>query len=279
MRYPNGQPIRLTTTIKDLTGALVDAGALSLTVQNPDLTTTVFSTPIHDSTGTYHQDVPASSLTQNGHYLYVWASTGAGAGISRGDFDVFDPLEPSVLPLSDAKDALNILQTTTTYDNEVQSYLDTIEAGLETIIGGPIVNRTIANERVRQTYTNPVLVLRQRVVQSVTSIVDEWSGATLDLSSIVVDQVTNMVSRKGNLPFLFRGPWCLVSYVAGQGTAVAPAFNAAAKIILAHLWSTQRGPGLAPVPNMDVTYLPGMSYGIPNRALELLRPYSLEVYV
>ena len=33
MRYPRGQPVRLSTTVRDVTGALVDAGALTLTVK------------------------------------------------------------------------------------------------------------------------------------------------------------------------------------------------------------------------------------------------------
>ena len=34
-----------------------------------------------------------------GHYQYTWTSTGTGAGVSFGDFDVFDPFEPALLPL------------------------------------------------------------------------------------------------------------------------------------------------------------------------------------
>lgn len=279
MRYPNGQPIRISDTVEDLTGTLVNATTITLTVQKPDGTQQIYSSPTNDSTGKYHQDIPAADLAQNGHYLFVWTKTGTGAGVSTGEFEVYDPFEPVVLSLQDAKDALNIAQTTTTYDSEIHVYLDTVNTAMETIVGGPIVNRTVTNERVRQTYYNPRLVLRQRIVQSVTSIVDEWTGAAMDTSQVVVDQVSNVISRKGELPFLFRGPWCLVTYVAGQGTSVPPAFNAAARIIMQHLWSTQRGPGLAPVPNMESTFLPGMSYAIPNRALEIMRPYALEVYV
>ena len=278
-RYANGQPIRLSTTVKDLTGTLVDAGTLALVVQKPDATKQTYSSPTHDSTGLYHQDLPVTDLVQNGNYIYVWTSTGTGAGVSRGDFDVFDPFEPAVLPLQDAKKAANIDPAVTTYDDELQSYIDTIEADLERLIGGPIVTRTITNERVRQTYTNPALVLRYRIVQSVTSIVDEWSGASLSTTDIVIDQPSSIVRRKGNLPFLFRGPWCLVTYTAGQGTIVPAAFNTAGRIIIQHLWETQRGPGQAPVPNMEETFLPGMSFAIPNRALEVLSPYLLEAYV
>ena len=64
--------------------------------------------------GLYHVDVPAVDLTQLGHYQYAWVSTGTGAGVAPGDFDVYDPYEVAVLSLQDAKDALNIPQATTT---------------------------------------------------------------------------------------------------------------------------------------------------------------------
>jgi hypothetical protein len=279
-RYANGQPIYLTTTVKDRTGTLVDAGALSLTVQKPDLTQQTYSSPTHDSTGTYHQDIPAADLSQNGHYQYVWTSTGTGAGISRGEFDVFDPFEVSLISLQDAKDALNISQTDTTSDTEIMVYLSTIESNLEMISGGPIVTRTVSNEMVQVQHDYRYLILRQRPVQAVTSIVNVYSAAAISLADVVVEPNSGIVSRKLGLPFLtLFTPWFYVTYTAGWGTAVPAAFNAAARIILQHLWSTQRGPGQSPIPRMDETFLPGMAFAIPNRAAELLRPYTQEAYV
>ena len=86
-RYPVGQPVRLSATVKDVTGALVNAGALTLTVQKPDASTQAYASPTNDSTGTYHQDVPTADLTSVGHYQYKWVSTGTGAGVSYGSFD------------------------------------------------------------------------------------------------------------------------------------------------------------------------------------------------
>src|SRR5882762_11179827 len=122
-RYPLGQPVRVSTTIKDLTGSPVDAGALKLTVKKPDATTQDYLTPTHDGaagSGTYHQDIPAADATQLGHYAYVWTATGAGAGVSGpAAFDIIDPFEVTVLSLQDAKDALNIQQTIVTNDAEI----------------------------------------------------------------------------------------------------------------------------------------------------------------
>ena len=270
--------MRLSTTVRDLNGNLVDAGGLTLLVAKPDATQQTYSTPTHDSTGTYHQDVPATDLSQNGHYQYKWVSVGTGAGVSWGELDVFDPLEPSIITLQDAKSAVNINPSTTVYDVELQVYVDTVTASLATITGGPAYNQTVS-EYVTVSGDLRKIVLRQRPVVSVTSITDVATGLVMPIADIDVDLVSGIVRRKLDLAFWSRGVRYQVVYVAGWGTAIPPAFNAAARIILSHLWETERGPGQAPVPNIESTFLPGMSYAIPNRALELLRPYAQEVYV
>src|SRR5215470_9337443 len=152
-RYPLGQPIRLPTTVRQANadgtpGSLIDAGALTLLVKIGQAdgtwaTTGTYSSPAHDSTGTYHQDIPVTDLVAVGHYQYTWTATGNGAGVSFGDFDVFDPFEQAVLPLQDAKDMLNIPQATTTYDAEIAGFVATIEASMEAMTGGPLINRSV----------------------------------------------------------------------------------------------------------------------------------------
>ena len=104
-RYPLGQPCRVSTTVKDVTGTLVDAGALTLLVKTAAAdgtwtTTGTYASPAHDGTGLYHQDIPVTDLATAGHYQYTWTCTGTGAGVSFGEFDVFDPFETSILPLA-----------------------------------------------------------------------------------------------------------------------------------------------------------------------------------
>src|SRR5262249_21901042 len=59
-RYPLGQPVRLSTTVKDLTGALTNPTTLTLTVKRPDASTQAYSSPTNDGTGLYHQDLQTS---------------------------------------------------------------------------------------------------------------------------------------------------------------------------------------------------------------------------
>ena len=76
-----------------------------------------------------------------------------------------------------------------------------------------------------------------------------------------------------------------VVYVAGWGVSVPAAFGSFARIVLAHLWTTQRGPAALPMGGGDMVQVPGFSYAIPNRAAELLNgsqggvPFLSEAYV
>ena len=293
-RYPLGQPCRLSTTVRDVTGTLVNAGALTLLVKVAAVdgtmaTTGTYNSPVNDSTGTYHQDIPTTDLTVTGHYQYTWTSTGTGAGVSFGDFDVFDPFEIAVLPLADAKDHLNIPQSNTASDAEIQSWIATIESALERFTGGPLVNRSIT-ERAEMMSNQTVILVRQRPLVSVTQILSA-GGGVIDISGgLDIDTNAGTVRRVLGLPFY--GPFFTwlpqvsITYVAGWGTAVQPAFSSAARIILAHLWESQRGPASLPgLGGGDMVTMPGFGFAIPNMAAELLDgsfnglPFANEAFV
>jgi len=269
--------VRASTTIRDLTGTLVNAGTLTLVLQKPDGTQQSYASPVNDSTGTYHQDLLASDLTQNGHYQFAWTSTGAGAGVSVGEFDVFDPFEVAVLPLQDAKDALNIPQATTGSDTEIAAYVATIQSCLERYTGGPLVNKTVT-ERSEMQASQTVIPVRQRPLVSVTQITGA-AGGVIDISAgLDLDVNAGLIRRQLGLPFY--GPFwtwlpqVTVTYVAGWGTSVPAAFGTAARIILQNLWETQHGPSVRPSiggsqPG-DMVTVPGFGFAIPNQAAELL---------
>jgi hypothetical protein len=294
-RYPNGQPVRLSFTVRDVTGALVNPGAAALVVKiaaadGTSTTTGTYSSLTNDGVGLLHQDVPVTDLAANGHYQYALTTTGTGAGVSFGDFDVFDPFETAVLPLQDAKDQLNTAQSIITSDAELQSYIATIETSLEGFTGGPLVNRTITAERQEMTSNQTVISVRQRPLVSVTSITSA-SGGAIDISGgLDLDANAGTIRRKLGLPFygpFFQWlPQVNVTYVAGWGTTVPAAFNLFARIVLQNLWDTQHGPSARPsMGGQDLVTIPGFAFAIPNRAAELLNgtlngmPLRLEAYV
>jgi hypothetical protein len=259
-------------------------------VDGTTTTTGTYSAPAHDSTGTYHQDIPTADLAGLGHYQYTWTATGTGAGVSFGDFDVFDPFEPALLPLQDAKDMLNIPQATTTSDAEIQSYIATIETSLEAMTGGPVIDRPVV-ERAELVDGYTAILVRQRPLVSVTKITSVASGTDLDISA-GLDIDTNAGTIRKKLAWPFYGqfyvwlPAMTVTYVAGWGVQAPAAFNTAARIILSHLWETQHGPTARPsMGGMETTQPSGFAFAIPNRAVELLNgsqggmPFIQDAYV
>lgn len=294
-RYPLNQPVRVPTTVTQLnvdgTTTLVNAGTLTLTVAKPDGTQQNYSTPTNDGTGLYHQDLPAADLQQAGHYQYLWTATGTGAGVSFGDFDVFDPLaETAVLSLQDAKEHLNIPQATTTYDSELASWIASIQSNLEQFTGGPILNRSVT-ERVEATAGQTALCLRQRPLVSLTSVVSVGSGQAISITDFTdLDKNASIIRRALGWPmfgpFFQWLPIFNVTYTAGWGTSVPAAFNDFARIVIRHLWETQRGATPAPMQGGGETVMvPGFAFAIPNRAAELLNgslngvPFRIEAFV
>ncbi len=189
-RYPQGQPVTIPFTVQqrntDGTYSLADAATATTLVKlaqadGTKTTTGTYSSPTHISLGKYQQDVPVADLTGLGHYQYTVTTTGSGAGVQPGDFDVFDPFEDALLPLQDAKDHLN-WNTTTTNDAEILSFIATIETSLEAATGGPLVSRVVT-ERAELDGTCTVLQLQQRPVVSVTSITPVATGVAADLSA------------------------------------------------------------------------------------------------
>ena len=189
---------------------------------------------------------------------------------------MFDPFEVAVLPLSDAKDALNIPQTNTASDSEIQGFVATIQSCLERMTGGPLVNRAFT-ERTEMQSGQTVIPVRQRPLVSVTSITSA-SGGAIDISAgLDLDVNAGLIRRKLNLPFY--GPFfawlpqVTVAGVAGWGTSVPAAFNSAARIIIQNLWDTQHGPSARPSIGggpPEMTIMPGFGFAIPNQAAELL---------
>ena len=293
-RYPTGQPIRLSFTVRDVTGALVNPGTAVLVVKisaadGTSTTTGTYSSLTSDGTGLLHQDIPVTDLVAAGHYQYALTTTGTGAGVSFGEFDVFDPFETSVLPLADAKDQLNIPQATTTSDTEIAAFIATIESALERWTGGPLVNKQIT-ERAEMMSNQTVILVRQRPLVSVVSVTSA-SGGAIDISGgLDIDTNAGTVRRKLGLPFygpFFQWlPQVNITYVAGWGTAVPAAFASAARIILQHLWESQRGPASLPgLGGGEMVTMPGFGFAIPNMAAELLdgafngMPFANEAFV
>ena len=136
-----------------------------------------------------------------------------------------------------------------------------------------------------------MLLVRQRPLVSVTSIVSVASGTAIDISAgLDLDPNAGTIRRKLGYPFY--GPFftwlpaMTVTYVAGWGVSAPPAFNTAARIILQNLWETQHGPSARPqMGGGDMVTMPGFGFAIPNQAAEILEgslngmPFMNEAFV
>ena len=173
----------------------------------------------------------------------------------------------SILTLDEAKQQLNIPTDRTSSDEEITAYIDAVTDAVEGIVGSVDATAVTQTTQAR----NGVLVLDRLPVVSVTAATDVASQAAVDTSGWVVDSASGVVSTTtgGSVPTgVLR-----VSYLTGRA-AQAAGVDLAARIIVQHLWQTQRGPSArtrsAPE---DVSVVPGFAFAVPNRAVQLLERY------
>ncbi|WP_438478962.1 head-tail connector protein [Streptomyces asiaticus] len=182
----------------------------------------------------------------------------------------------ALLTLDEAKAQLNI--TTTTHDEELQAYIDSITAMVEWYVG-PVEPREVT-ETVNG--RGPTLALSQIPVMSLTSLTPLLlGGLALDVSDLVVDNEQGIIRRKIGDAFyggvFYGGPWT-AAYTAGR-SSIPPTLNLAGRMLVQHLWRTQQGPGRPGLGGADdfdpAQPVPGFGYAVPNRVLQLLQPYRL----
>jgi len=263
MPFDLGATARLTAECRDPGGVLASAATAVVTLTLPDGTT---ATPpvTEEATGRYQADYVT---TVPGRHTVRWEWTGPASAYT----DVLDVLEaapPAILSLADAKQHLN-LKNSSDDDGEVRYWTNVTTRAVE-FYTGPIVPRSITEEHtVRHA---AVVVLLNTPVQEVTAVASLLTGGTApDVADLAVNRDTGEVYRpdggrlSGRLQFTYR---------AGR-TAIRENIPAAARIILQHLWRTQRAGRRGGVAGGGDDYsvtepIPGVGYAVPNRALELL---------
>lgn len=180
----------------------------------------------------------------------------------------------ALLTLAEAKAQLNI--TSSGNDVELEAYINGVTTAIEAHVG-PVEARGVVEQHETPSAGARVLVLHQTPVLSLTSVMPVLTeGTAYEVASLVLDPATGAVRRLdgGRL----QGPLS-VSYQAGR-SEVPPTINLAARLMLQHLWRTQRGSARGPViaggDDYDVNEpIVGWGYAIPNRVLELLASYKL----
>lgn len=187
----------------------------------------------------------------------------------------------TVLSLADAKQFLG--ETGSDRDTEISGFIDAIIPSIERYIGGPAEARSVT-ETVRPVDEWRALPLTYRPFVSVESIT--INGTSVSLTDVYCTP-GRVLRRQFGIPFwpFFNiSDVAVVTYVAGLDSSALPALSLAARIILQHLWDTQRRSASSgrrsASSDMQSTYkLGGYAFAIPNRALEVLDPYAPETGV
>ncbi|MEV5607012.1 hypothetical protein [Streptomyces sp. NPDC052225] len=267
MPYDLGATARLTAECRDPGGTLATAASASVTVTRPDGT---LATPVTEATtpaGTYQADYVT---TLPGRHTVRWQFTSPAHAYSD-TFDVRPSTPTAILSLADAKQHLNIASSRD--DDEIRFWSEAATRAVEFFVGPVVVRQVVEEHHDRQA---TALVLRQTPVIELTAVEAIGAGAaSYAVQDLVVDLVTGVIARHDG--GLLRGP-LRFTYTAGR-RVVDTNITAGARIILEHLWRTQRPSrgGLAGGgEDYSVTEpIPGLGYAVPNRALQLLEPGRL----
>jgi hypothetical protein len=256
--YDLGDTVALTFPVTDADGWAADATDVMCTITLPD-GTTASPEVIHVAVGTYTASYTPASV---GHYDVAWVATGTNASAFTDAFNVY-AAGAQLLSLAEAKDAVNF--TTTDHDAELRYYLAAATDLIERHVG-PILHRAVTEVvdarggRIRLA-TTPVV--------SLTSVVPVMAGGvTYDVNGLTVspDGVVLSLNRVAIVPDRYD-----VTYVAGRTGPIPHRWLQAARLLVQHLWSTQRGSSSPGRNRGGDTYPTGSAFTMPNRVLELLQ--------
>lgn len=274
MAYDLGDTVSLAYDVLDSAGAVTAPATCVLTVTLPDGTTTTPSVT-NPSTGRYQADyVPAAA----GRYLARWVSTGPATAFSDA-FDVRSAAPAYVFSLADAKAHLNI--TSTTNDEELRGWLDVATEIVEQLAAEVTARRSITERfqadcwpalSVSRYWSTSSLVLTYRPVLSLTSVTSLDGTVTWDVNNLDVDPSSGIVRVLSGRAL--SGP---LRVVYDAGYEVIPArYVGAAKIVLRHLWETQRaavgGAKRSRAGMVDDNMMLVAGYAVPRAAAELIGP-------
>ena len=266
MPFDLGSVVPLSVTVTDASGTAADAGSVVLTVTLPDQTT---ETPAvtNASTGTYSAEY---TPTQAGRHIARWVATGANASAYTDVFDVTEAAVAGIISLRDAKKHLNMSLTLTTNDDELRTHINSATKVVEYYVG-PVAIRSVT-QVVRG---GASVVLSRTPVISLTSVTAVYAGGPIyNVDDLDLDGETGIVRHLLGVPLVGPLRWV---YKVGR-TVVDANWQLSARIIVKHLWETQRGgsrrPGMGGQSDdiVEQQLVSVMGFAVPRRAVELLQP-------
>lgn len=258
--YDLGDSVVFSVIITDADGAATTPLTISLTITEPDGTTTT-PTPTNVDTGTYSYIVIPD---QAGQYTASWSSTTPDAAYTE-IANVRPATERMLISLDEARRHLNLVSTD--HDEELRETILVASAMIEDFIG-PVLPQTVTERTTAYGWYVPL----DRPIVGVTTVASGGTVAAADGSNRgyrIEGRALRLYS--GETPVRWGGD-VAVTYRAGVGETVPPTVRQATRELLRHLWDTQRGPNAPRYGESD--YVPGSSYALPRRVVELLGSYA-----
>lgn len=285
--YFTGQDVGLTASPLDDNGNPVSGSvAVAVTVTDPSGAT---STPTVSTTVSGAWGAVVESVATPGVWLYRWTATGTGVSwVSEGQYQVRKPGIEQLIDLASVKAHLNIPQTDTRQDDELQGYI-LAAAELARNHCGPFLPEQ-HTQYFDGGYSKLVPDwLPLLSVQSVTEyyglsafvITEQPLGAQMDAFSFTADYITGELTRRtfgGEAAYWARGAKNIkVVYTAGRPEDVPYSVRLGALELVRHLWQmTQQGGR----PKFGGNALDGVDgppvltgFAIPARVIELWSTY------
>ena len=260
MIYDIGDAVKLSTVLKDTSGAVNNTATMVITVTKPD-NTAVSPAPTVTNTGSGGVYTASVTVDQAGTWTYAWSASGTVVGVEPGQFTVRS-VTVYVASLEETKSQLR--RTDDADDLVIRSYLASATRYVERRIG-PIGVQSFTE---RHMITGFTLIPRHRPLVSVTSVTPDF-GTVLTSTAYTLDYDNNqIVFYWGIWP-----TWHTLVYSAGWAQ-VPENGKVAGLMIVQHLWDTMNGfAGRRPA---DTELIPtGMGFAIPRRAYELLADDSM----
>ena len=281
MAFDLGDPIPLTFTTRDATGALAAVTTAVLTITLPDGTSVLPPVAVV-STGTYAPTTPYISTVAGLHQV-SWVGSGANAQDYADTFNVMATDPRLLISLAEAKAGLGITASSAAKDEDIRSVIAAATPIMEDIVG-PILRTT----RV-ETYdggTSQINLLWSPLI-SITSIIESYgssyqrtltaqdifAGGSSDAYGYSVDLTTGIVTRRATgvaMPFANGKRNIQVTYISGRAT-ISGNILLATRRLIRHLWMQEQQsfrPNVVAAPDPNLTVTPA-GFAVPRSVVEL----------
>jgi uncharacterized phiE125 gp8 family phage protein len=256
-----GAVYQVAVDVADASGAPTNPGDATLTIILPDGSTLSPAVPAPTTTGQVRVDYATAQAGR-----HVWRLVTSNPTTAYADvFDVQPAAPDSIVSLAEARAHLNMRADETGDDDELRSFIAAATRAVERALGRAVVRRTITDRLRLPTPVREVL-LRNVPAASVTSVVSADGATIWNTGDLILDGESGSITAVSGPAFTGD-----VDVTYQVGMAVIPDdYRLAGKIIIGHLWETQRGTMGVQLGDNDEPYVPGRSYAVPRRALELL---------